>query len=138
MLWMSLIFLMSTGTGDAPNTSRIVEPILRYLFHNISDIDIQLIHKVIRKLAHVVEYFVLGLLLFRAYRDGTQAGIKWKWVTYSILVVLLFAAADEYHQSFVITRSASISDVGLDLLGGFLAQLAILSRSRIPALIRGK
>ncbi|MCX6138870.1 MAG: VanZ family protein, partial [Ignavibacteriales bacterium] len=63
---------------------------------------------------------------------------KWKWVTYSILVVVLFAAADEYHQSFVITRSASISDVGLDLLGGFLAQLAILSRSRMSALIRGK
>ena len=131
ILWVGCIFWMSTGTFSASNTSRIIEPILRYLMPYISETDVQLIHGIIRKLSHVIEYFVLGLLLFRAFRGNSNDMKTWRWILYSLLALALLAAGDEFHQSFVSTRSASLIDVGIDMLGGFFAQCSMLLRNRI-------
>jgi VanZ family protein len=126
MLWVSFIFWMSTATFAASNTSRIIEPMLRFLMPHISETEVQLIHGVIRKLAHLTEYFILGLFLFRAFR-GDSANLKtWRWAFYALLAVVLFAAGDEFHQSFEATRTASVVDVGIDTAGGFLAQCAAM------------
>jgi VanZ family protein len=121
-LWMSFIFWMSTGTFSAENTSLIIEPILHFLMPSITPEKMALIHGVIRKLGHVTEYFILGILLFRAFRRGSKESLRWRWVFYSFLFVMLYAASDEFHQSFVSTRTASLFDVGIDTLGGILAQ----------------
>jgi VanZ family protein len=47
---------------------------------------------------------------------------SWRWALSSIIVVAVFAASDEFHQTFVATRTPSIVDVGIDTLGGLLAQ----------------
>ena len=122
LLWMSFIFLMSTGTFSGENTSLIIEPILHFLMPSITPEKVDLIHGAIRKLGHVTEYFILGILLFRAFRCGSKELLSWRWALYSILVVVLYAASDEFHQSFVSTRTASLFDVGIDTLGGILAQ----------------
>ena len=122
LLWMSFIFWMSTGTFSAENTSLIIEPILRFLMPSISPEKVALIHGIIRKSGHVTEYFILGILLFRAFRRGTKELLSWRWVFYSIFIVMLYAASDEFHQSFVSTRTASFVDVGIDTLGGIFAQ----------------
>jgi VanZ family protein len=70
ILWVSFTFLMSSGIFASSNTSRIIEPILRFLFPTISEAHVHMIHGIIRKLAHVTEYFILGLLLFRAFRSA--------------------------------------------------------------------
>jgi len=113
---------MSTGTFSADNTSLIIEPILHFLTPSITPEKVDLIHGAIRKLGHVTEYFILGILLFRAFRCGSKELLSWRWAFYSILVVVLYAASDEFHQSFVSTRTASLFDVGIDTLGGILAQ----------------
>ncbi len=90
------------------------------------DAEVVLVLGAIRKLAHLTEYFILGLLLFRAFNSDSADLKAWRWVFYSLLAVMLFAAGDEFHQSFVGTRTASIIDVGIDTLGGFLALCTIL------------
>ena len=129
ILWVACIFWLSTGTFAASNTSIIIEPILRYLMPNISVREVHLIHEVIRKLSHVTVYFVLGLLLFRAFKSNSHDMKTRRWILCSLLALALFAVGDEFHQSFVSTRSASLVDVGIDMLGGFLAQCSIVLRN---------
>jgi VanZ family protein len=122
LLWMSIIFWMSTETFSAQNTSLIIEPVIRYLKPSISQEKVKMIHGAIRKLAHLTEYFILGILLFRAFRSDSKELRIQRWAFYSILFMVLYAASDEFHQSFVSARTASLLDIGLDTLGGVLAQ----------------
>ncbi len=120
---MGFIFGMSTDTFSSQNTSLVLEPALRFLVSGISPQGIETIHGIIRKCAHITEYFILGFLLFRAFRCGLTGTKAWRCAFYSIIVVILYAVSDEFHQSFVSTRTASIFDVGFDSAGGIIAQV---------------
>jgi len=124
--WLGLIFWFSTETFSDDQTASMVKEILVYLFPALSEEAFLLIHMFLRKAAHVTEYFVLGLLLFRALRGGSGASWNWRWSFFSLVVVVLWAAVDELHQSFIPARTASIVDVGIDITGGILAQLVIV------------
>jgi VanZ family protein len=121
-LWMGFIFWMSTGTFSSENTSSIILPIIKLITDSISVEKANLIQGLIRKLGHVGEYFVLGFFLFRAFCAESKKNLTWRCAFYSILVVMLYAASDEFHQFFVSSRTASVVDVGIDTLGGILAQ----------------
>jgi VanZ family protein len=126
LFWMSFIFWMSTATFSSENTSLIIEPILFFLMPTISLEKAALIHGLIRKLGHITEYFILGILLFRAFRCESKESLSWRWAFYSLVVGMLYAAGDEFHQSFVSSRTASLTDIGIDTLAGVLAQLVSL------------
>lgn len=120
---MAFIFLMSTGTFSSENTALFFGPLLRFLVPDIPSHAVDLIHGVARKCGHVAEYFILGVLLFRAFRGGSRDNRVWHWAMCSVLVGILYAASDELHQSFVATRMASPIDVVIDTAGAVLAQL---------------
>ncbi len=122
ILWVCFIFWMSTESFSSQNTFSLVKTVIRFLSPNISSHDLRLIHAVIRKAGHVIEYFMLGLLLFRAFRGGSTGLWKWRWSLFALIGVVLWAMSDEWHQSFVPTRAASVVDVGIDTAGGILAQ----------------
>jgi len=103
-----------------------METALRIFLPKISSRELDLIHAMIRKSGHVMEYFTLGLLLFRAFRDGSIGSWNWRWSFFAGILLALWAAGDEFHQSFVPTRTASVVDVVLDIAGGVLAQFAII------------
>lgn len=126
IFWMGFTFWMSTGTFSSQNTISFMETALRFLLLKISTQEIDLIHAAIRKSAHVIEYFVLGLLLFRAFRGSSIGSWNWRWSLLAVISVVLWAAGDEFHQSFVSTRTASVVDVVIDTGGGILAQFAII------------
>ncbi len=121
-LWIGFIFWMSTSMFSAQNTYVFFEALLRFFAPSISHKEVIVVHIFIRKLAHITEYFISGLLLFRAFREGTNKRREGLWAFSSLLVVVIIAASDELHQSFVSTRTATLVDVGLDIIGGFLAQ----------------
>lgn len=125
VVWMTFIFWMSTGMFSSENTSHIIGPILDFLFPAMPVEIKQLIHGLIRKAGHVTEYFVLGILCFRAFRGRSSKTWRLRWTLYAILWTALFALTDEFHQSFVAERTASIIDVGLDSAGGVLSQAAV-------------
>lgn len=121
VLWLALIFLASTGAMSAPNTSRIIGPLLRWLFPQITEAQLLRAHFVTRKLAHFSEYAVLALLAARAFIPSTRAWLRQRWRLSAFLLVVVYALLDEYHQSFEATRTASIWDSMIDTAGGTTA-----------------
>jgi len=125
-LWMCVIFLMSTGSFASAETSRFIEPAIRFLFPHMSDRKVDFIHGLIRKCGHLSEYFILGLLLFWAFGKGRADPPARRAVLYSVIIIALYAASDEFHQMFVAGRTPSVVDVGIDTVGGMLAQAVCL------------
>jgi VanZ family protein len=121
ILWAGVLFLMSTETFSSDRTYRLIEPVLRFFSPSISAKEIAIVHTIVRKLAHVTEYFIFGILFFRAVSKGAAKSKVWRCVFWSLLVVTILAAADEYHQSFVVTRTGSVRDIAIDVFGGLLA-----------------
>lgn len=64
----------------------------------------------LKKTAHLIEYAILFILLFRASKN----------VKLSFLILVFYALSDELHQSFTNGRDASLRDVFIDSLGGYL------------------
>jgi VanZ family protein len=122
MFWMAFIFWMSTETFSSENTFSWMEMVLGFLIPKISSQELGLIHAVIRKVGHVTEYFILGLLLFRTFRGGSISSWTWRWSFLAVMAVVLWAASDEFHQAFVSTRTASAVDIGIDTAAGIFAQ----------------
>ena len=103
------------------NTSRIVRPLLLWLFPDISEARIQLAHLLMRKAAHFIEYAVLGWLAARAFATSSRDLLRRYWFFVGLLLVILQAVIDEYHQSFVGTRTGSPYDSLIDIAGGLFA-----------------
>lgn len=83
-----------------------------------------------RKPAHIIEYAVLFLLLFRAVRGSF--GELWRFSEIAVgagIISFLYGITDEIHQALTPTRSGKITDLGFDLLG-ILFALFLLSRFR--------
>jgi len=81
-----------------------------------------------RKCAHVIEYAVLALLLWRALRSGSALRAKMSMLFGAVLLgCAVFAASDEFHQSFVKSRTSSVRDVVLDIAGGLFGLLIGMS-----------
>lgn len=86
---------------------------------------------VMRKCAHVTEYAVLALLLRRALRSIPVLRAKTLMVLGTVVLgCALFAATDEFHQTFVKSRTPSVRDVLLDIVGAILGLLISLSFAR--------
>ena len=113
-----MIFLLSSGQGASTQTSRIIRPLLEFLFPDASFETIAFYHGIIRKLAHLTEYAVLGFLACRAF---FETAVRRRWVIFSTLLVLAIAVIDETNQSFNPERTGSPIDVLIDLSGGFAA-----------------
>ncbi|HID56283.1 TPA: VanZ family protein [Candidatus Poribacteria bacterium] len=73
------------------------------------------------KLWHFLEYMILGLLAYRAFRSASKAWVGEHPYLTTLLFVIIFGATDEIHQSFVPGRNASPFDWMADIVGGILA-----------------
>jgi VanZ family protein len=127
LAWMLLIFSFSSDARSYEHSSRLFEPLLRWLFPQMSAAHVDLLHHLFRKSCHVAEYAVLALLFWRAIHFTKNNLPAWSWpkVGGALLLVFLYASTDEFHQSFVPTRTALFSDVLIDTAGGALG-LSIL------------
>lgn len=124
LVWAAVIWSFSTGVFTSENTASIIIPILRWLFPHATPHTLHLIHHLIRKSGHFIEYFVFSLLLLRSIRSG-RPGTHLTWALATIALVACWAAIDEFHQSFVPGRTAAVADVLLDTCGGIAAQIAV-------------
>jgi VanZ family protein len=111
VLWMGLIFALSAT------------PSLRSPFEPFFDF-------ILRKLAHMGEYGVLTALLFSALRVHiTREGHA---LLIAVLVAVLYAFSDEWHQTFVPGREGSLRDVAVDGLGVVGVSLWFVRRRFLP------
>ena len=117
--WLAFISFASSDSFNAANTSRIIGPLVLWLFPNTSPETLATIHFIIRKLAHFTEYAILGVLAARAFRTSPR------WFLISAVLIIVYALLDEYHQSFVPSRTASVFDSFIDMAGGISALIFI-------------
>jgi len=121
ILWMTIIFLGSTDMLSAEHTSRFLVPFLRWIDPQISLAALNAIQVGVRKVGHLTEYAILAMLLWRALRSGTRWQMKMSILfLVAALACAIFAASDEFHQSFVPSRTSSPVDVMIDICGAFL------------------
>ncbi len=129
ILWLIVIAIESTAMLSAHNTGRILYPILHFLF-GIDRMHFGYWHFYIRKSGHVFGYGTLSILLFRAWRATlpTLNNVSWtfRWANISILGTALVASLDEWHQSFIPSRTGTVRDVVLDTCAGIAAQVLVL------------
>jgi VanZ family protein len=120
ILWMGVIVVLSTDVGSGEHTGRLLIPVLRWLVPGASALQIEALHGLARKAAHGTEYGILAVLWFRAFArgpgwpPGRAAGA-------ALTVALGWALLDEAHQTIVLSRTASLGDVALDVLGAAAA-----------------
>jgi VanZ family protein len=128
LVWLGVIFLGSTEFMSGERTSRIIDPVLRWLLPALSDESVGKVVFLVRKTAHLVEYSILAILLWRALRGGAEAGAApwcWRQASGVWLMGVVCAMADEFHQVWVSGRYGTWGDVLLDALGAAIGLLVL-------------
>jgi VanZ family protein len=126
--WLVFISYASSDSFNAGNTSRIIGPLVLWLFPNTSAETLLAIHMTVRKAAHFTEYAILAFLAARAFRTSPRPALANRWFLASLALVVAYAFLDEYHQRFVPSRTGSIYDSLIDISGGLTALLLIRYR----------
>ena len=135
--WLAFISFASSGSFSAGNTSRIIGPLILWLFPKTSPETLTVIHFTTRKVAHFTEYAILGFLATRAFRTSPRPAIRQRWFLICVTLVVVYALIDEFHQSFVPSRTGSIFDSFIDMAGGLTALLIIRHRATDTTRERG-
>lgn len=133
ILWAAVIYLFSGERFSSDNTSPLFLPFIHWLFPEATPELMDSCHFFIRKSGHFAEYFVLSILLYRAFLRGHGPLWKWRVAVWTLGVVLLYSVADEVRQTFAPNRSGVWSDSVLDFFGGSCAVGLLYARHRRKA-----
>ena len=126
--WLVVTFIGSTNAMSVGHTSRFIVPFLLWLKPGMTQQTIWTAIVFMRTCAHVTEYLVLALLMWRALRWGINVSMRMSTMCAVVLMgCALFAASDEFHQTFVKSRTPSLRDVLLDVGGASLGLLIAAS-----------
>jgi len=101
---------------------------LRWLNPNVSNETINTVQHLVRKTAHFTEYAVFAWLIWRVRRRPRRGDTRpWRWseAAFALGLTVLFAASDEWHQSFVPSREARVTDVLIDTAGAVAGLAAV-------------
>lgn len=107
LIWMGIIFYFSS----LPRVSVSDAYTINFLFF---------------KSLHVIEYGVLYVLLYRAFKQDKRP--RTRYFVWAFITALLYALSDEYHQSFSPGRSPSVRDVVIDFIGMSVAYWILRKR----------
>lgn len=119
VIWMIFIFIMSSFNGNiSSNQSGSIADLIYNLF-NISDTE--KVSLIVRKCAHVSEFFILGILVINLI---SKYNVKYSYLI-SFIVCVLYASSDEFHQLFVPGRSGQVTDIFIDMIGTIFSLLAM-------------
>ena len=121
-VWIGLIAFESTDLFSARNTGSVLYTLWTRLFGEIDLYDFLVIHHYLRKTGHVVGYGVLSLLLLRGWRAtfGQTQALLWRTALLSWLGTAFVASMDEWHQSFIPSRTGTWRDAVLDSMAGLV------------------
>lgn len=119
VIWMIFIFIMSSFNGNiSSNQSGSIADLIYNLF-NISNTE--KVSLIVRKCAHVSEFFILGILVINLVSKYNVKHIYF----ISFIVCVLYASSDEFHQLFVPGRSGQVTDIFIDMIGTIFSLLVM-------------
>jgi VanZ family protein len=132
MVWVAIISIESTDWLSAQHTSSILYQFATALFGTISLPKFLVFHLYLRKAGHVTGYGILSLLLLRGWRHTLDPARAWlgRIALLSWLGTLLVATLDEWHQSYIPSRTGTWHDVVLDSAAGLVFLLIACARLR--------
>ena len=129
IIWMGLIFYMSSSTGEESGGTS--EKIIIFLvnkydkithaspdtinYHQSEDF-VNYANFIFRKICHFGEYFILGVLALSFVISLNKYSSCISFM-YSTIFSILYAIIDEYHQTFISGRSGQITDILIDSFG---------------------
>lgn len=121
VLWMFVIFWFSSYSGEESKkqSSRITYTVVNTFSNDKSELDkekmVDSFSFVVRKIAHFLEYLVLGVLVYGFLKSIKDDNV----IVLCILICSFYACIDEIHQFFVLARSSRLFDVFIDSCGAF-------------------
>ena len=134
VIWLIIIFYFSNQPASlsTENSSSLIKNTIVKIYKVFNgDASLEEEQKVIekydypvRKTAHFIEFFILGVLIF-----FTLKAYKVNNIYIMILLCFLYACSDEVHQLFIIGRSGEFKDVLIDTAGS-IASILILKRGK--------
>lgn len=118
LTWMSIIFIFSSQDGsESTDKSKIVIYIFNYIGLDLNSILGDTADFVVRKGAHMTEYFILIMLIQRTLNLKYTLN---KSLLFALGLTVLYACSDEYHQTFVQGRCGQVKDVLIDTCGALI------------------
>jgi VanZ family protein len=122
--WNLAVLLASFGAMSAANTGSIVVAVLQAIAPSLDAATVNTIHFAIRKLAHLTEYGILSALYADAQRRSDDRPLRlFRWSAIAVTICAVTAILDEWHQSFVPSRTGAPRDVAIDIAGAIVAQV---------------
>ena len=120
IVWMCIIAFESSDVFSAQNTGSMLYQLLTHLFGKIDFYNFLVFHHYMRKTGHVLGYGMLSLLFLRGWRAtwGSDQVMFLRSALMAWLGTLFIAAMDEWHQSFLPSRTGTPRDVALDCTAG--------------------
>lgn len=121
---MALIGYLSTDSFAGSWSEALLKALAAWLHFPASWHGLQLANLILRKTAHFLEFFVLGILLYRAIAPLVRTTLVPVpgWV---ILAGGIYAMTAELFQAFTVTRGPSLVDASLNLTGVLSSQWLI-------------
>ena len=132
LIWIGIIAFESTDKLSSANTGVWLYKVVVRFFGHINLYDVLVWNMYLRKTGHVVGYGILSLLLLRGWRRtlatarATLGRAKVGLVTFGRVAVLAWlgtafiASMDEWHQSYIPSRTGTWHDVVLDSTAGLV------------------
>jgi VanZ family protein len=147
LVWVGIICMESTDTFSAGNTGGLLYKLISYFYPRANLYDVLMLNFYLRKTGHVVGYGMLSLLLLRGWRrtlararatfgrETVGLVTYWRTAVLAWLGTAFVASMDEWHQSYIPSRTGTWHDVVLDSTAGlvFLAVAYTWFRRPRPA-----
>lgn len=125
--WGVLILLYSTQYFNAHTTGSVFANVIEFFYTGLSADEMYIWHIRFRKFMHVFNYAVFSWLLLFGLSFSVHPVKNWnnKRAFGAVIICLIWASIDEFHQSFVKLRAGTFQDVRLDVMGAVFAQIVI-------------
>lgn len=127
LLWFGVIAVESTDWLSSEHTGSMLYPLFHWAF-GLTHEQFEPIHAVTRKIGHVVGYGTLSILAFRSFRASARrlhAVWSFVWARNAVVLTAAVASLDEWHQTFIPSRTGTIHDVILDTSAAIVAQALV-------------
>lgn len=144
IFWMCVIFCFSAQPAVASDetSNEVVERIVEVFYPDYETLDdaekqdlLNSFVNPVRKLAHFIEFAVLGVLAYFTFSVFEGVAFKYRYV-FSLMLGVLYAISDEVHQIFVPGRACKVFDIFVDSSGVLLSVTVCFIFSSIKG--RGK
>jgi VanZ family protein len=129
--WAGTISLLSTAAYSGSVTGWLLGQLLLSLHIHLTPKTFETVHFLIRKLAHGSEYAIFALLLYHSFEPRHPARWNARSAFGALVIASLYSLTDEYHQTFVPGRTASLVDCGIDTAGALLALVLLYAGRRL-------